>query len=148
MRYSPEESISNSIPISQEMSGRTNGPCSVTWRSRDSGSDKLHPEAYCTVDDPLLRLSCLQLRHEWTWAVSSSFSDGFICFVTFKVELNVPSWCRQTHLRIYKAYVKCSWKHRVYFGRFWSRVPAACPGDVAGSCSNLNYQVFWRFISI
>lgn len=35
MRYSSGEYVSNSIPISQEMSGGTNGPRSVTWRSRE-----------------------------------------------------------------------------------------------------------------
>lgn len=40
------------------------------------------------------------IRHEWTWAVSSGLSDGFICFSALKVELNVPLRCGQTHLRI------------------------------------------------
>lgn len=35
-------------------------------------------------------LAFSSIRHEWTWAVGSSFSDGFISFSALKAELNVP----------------------------------------------------------
>ena len=86
--------------------------------------------------------------HEWTWAVSSSFPDGFIYLRALKVELNVLLWCRQTHLRIGKTHVKCIWKHEVYLGRCWSAIPATCPGDVAASCSSWSYRVICRFVFV
>lgn len=45
-------------------------------------------------------LASSSICHEWAWAVSSGFSDSFICFSALRVELNVPLWCGLTCLRL------------------------------------------------
>lgn len=45
-------------------------------------------------------LASSSIRHEWTWAVSSGFSDGFICLSVVMGKLNVRLWCGQTLSKI------------------------------------------------